>query len=923
MKSHINFIGRGKEIDDILEYLKGESSEPGKVVLISGDGGLGKTRLLEELPARIEKKVKGLTINQVIDFDDKKLNSPESINSSMIKVFGEAKFEDYYRSLEGLQKIERLTSDATVLNDAKKNVANDFIKAYNKLDRGKQIWIFDTVEKICEFDIEGKVIGRNEDIINDWIAKIKGLENTYFIFSGRPAGVDSIRKTFNLSKHNIDALSIELKKFSDPESRSYIEEKQKKLHISIKKEQSEKLIKLAEGKPILLDLAIEWFVREVDMNFLNEMEIPKKGYQLEDFERKLVGRINTLRPPINSLTFALAHVYPLDKEGFKSLFKNTSQKNIDFESLKQIVYIKTLPGGAIKLHDEMESLVEKYVFSSIDRSLSRRINYSNKYLSYLKKKYHDISKREYKAKQDATTQRREKEEKEMDLNWFTTQIIVHYLYADKEAGVQNLINWGVEEVKGKFKKGELITLLKELERCAAQLNLKEHPDFNIAYEELKSPFRKLDEDRTNLEKILEKAGVEQKIKRYFLLSNDAVRRGKLTESIKFLQKAASLNKQITNKEYSIKLDIEQGWNYRLIGDFEKAKGKYEDAIDEILELSEDGNWTKHPNLSIRYGWTLNNLAFALTNSNNTRRAAVDIANSAISHWKAINNKTGLGAGYSTSGITYYRIDNYENALKQFREALEIFEDLEHEEWLCQIYSWRGATYQDRAGADESAREEDLKRAENDFKQALELAEKSNRQIVPMTLNRLGRIDMTRKNWSKALERIKESLQQSKEMPDYLYWLGSIGRIGLIMPYYYVPEYTFEHLKQEYRDFEKEIREKGILADDNSMGITKIAFAYLEIIRLQKNPDEEKIEEIIALLKEGIPLIVEHGSYGRTDILSRLGFVENELRKVKPIEIIKKIGSELLVTVKEEASKNDSFLTAVNILNKWKNWNDDK
>jgi tetratricopeptide (TPR) repeat protein len=913
----INFIGRTQEIDDILEFIKGAKENSSKAIFISGVGGIGKTRLLEELTKKIKKEYPDFVLHKIIDFDNKSYISPDRISLAIIDELEQNEgFLEYFDQLEDIRKSEESNFRQAFVEKQKKELVKLFVRNYNQSANKTNVWLFDTVEKLSESEDEVQI---NEDIINDWLNKFPKLHNTVFIFAGRNPLLDQLWSRFE-EKGGIENRKFNLKPFDSDESRDYISKKQKKLHLNINQDLAEKLIQLAGGKPIFIDLAVEWFIQEMDMDWLLKLDTDQISVETnEEFEEILVSKTRSLRSPIDWIVFVLAHIFPLDKEGFELLFEEDNLTGDTFDKVKKMVFVKTLPSGEIKLHDEMHRLVNKYIFNKIDGKYRRREHYSQKIVSHLEKKYTELEEKFNRKSKEAFRSDDVKKELKFKislaedkniLNEVTYQLVIHSIYAGDHIGKHRLNELKEELISGRMSKQQIKSLLKAINHIPRVQSLEDDIDFIL---DLATLQLYVGQDK-GLAKYKQKANDKQKIRLSLLESNFLVRKGELSESIDLLEQAEHLNEQVKDPHLKIFLDIELGWNYRLIGNLEEAKKRYYEAIQLILSEVGDGSWEEHEELAIRYGWTLNNLAFVLSDSNRTRREAVDYAYSAIDHWTTINHKLGLGASHSVLGITYYRIDKSEDAFVQFEKAMEIFEELELGRWICQIHSWRGALYQDRN------KKGDLENAKNELLKAKDIAETENPQIIPMTLNRLGRVYMSEQRWNLALEKMLESLKRAKELPEYVYWLGSIGRLGYIIAEHPDPKYNLDFIRNEFKKFKKTVKKRKIQPERNSLGITNLALARLELIDMGKKTNEKQVQDILDLLKEGIPLITEFGSYARTDIKSRLVHLERGFSKVEP-EVVNILGDKLhpIIQDKAKSSERGSYLVVLGIINKWRNW----
>ena len=178
------------------------------------------------------------------------------------------------------------------------------------------------------------------------------------------------------------------------------------------------MLLLAKGRPILIDLAVEWLAREIPLPWLldNDLEALKslsdaerKKHQ-EEFEKNLVRRITEMRCPTDWLFRTLARIYPLDVEGIVALLDLSEEKAKPlFEEAKGYVFVKSLPDGRISLHDEVRRMVTEYVWPDIDPGGDRRRRDSKRAVGYLKGKIDDLS-----AKIEQLRQQEEKAQRGRD-----------------------------------------------------------------------------------------------------------------------------------------------------------------------------------------------------------------------------------------------------------------------------------------------------------------------------------------------------------------------------------------------------------------------------------------------------------------------------------------------------------------------------
>ena len=87
--------------------------------------------------------------------------------------------------------------------------------------------------------------------------------------------------------------------------------------------------------------------------------------------------------------------------------------------------------------------------------------------------------------------------------------------------------------------------------------------------------------------------------------------------------------------------------------------------------------------------------------------------------------------------------------------------------------------------------------------------------------------------------------------------------------------------------------------------------------LQHNK-KSKIPKAVDLLKEGIRLVTEFGSYANRDGLSRLAIVERDFTDVNA-EIIRRVGKQLLEVVIEKEDTIDAYKPVTQMMYNWACW----
>jgi hypothetical protein len=157
------------------------------------------------------------------------------------------------------------------------------------------------------------------DILSHIIGLVPQLENSVLLIAGRNAR--SIGELLR-PEQGEQVQIITLPPLEAGASRLYLQQKQNSLHISLDPALAQTILMLAKGRPILIDLAIEWLSRAIPLGWLIEsspetlklLSDEELRQRQEDFEPHLVHHITQVRTPMDQLTLAMSRVYPLNVE---------------------------------------------------------------------------------------------------------------------------------------------------------------------------------------------------------------------------------------------------------------------------------------------------------------------------------------------------------------------------------------------------------------------------------------------------------------------------------------------------------------------------------------------------------------------------------------------------------------------------------
>jgi tetratricopeptide (TPR) repeat protein len=324
------FINRSNELNAIQKLL---ISAEKKVMILLGDGGIGKTRFLQEVRTITgNKEFKKLGINTLIwwDFD-------EYIQKDRPDTYIKNKF------LEAAGLMEKVPDphNITYVEIAKR------INASPK----RKLLLFDTLEKLSDPRIKSGLF----EIFSE-------LNNSVLVFAGRPVkGNDGKKKAefddFVQKAQQIDpALEIvTIREFDRKSALEYVAQKAKQRRVFISSSDKAKLAELSHGVPILLDLATDYLANNIRIQNLID--------KVSNFEIRLVEQINKLKTPLDLAVLVLSVINPLDEASFAKLLDIKNAETL-FQKLRTLSFVKVLPDGQVILHDKMEDLIIKHIWSN-------------------------------------------------------------------------------------------------------------------------------------------------------------------------------------------------------------------------------------------------------------------------------------------------------------------------------------------------------------------------------------------------------------------------------------------------------------------------------------------------------------------------------------------------------------------------------
>ena len=685
-----------------------------------------------------------------------------------------------------------------------------WIKDYNDLASRRQVLILiDTVEIIQEMDV-----------FRELLETLRTMKNTLVLLAGRRGA--KLRET--LVERNFGTETIFLRaldRFTFNEMRAYVQ--QMPMRRAIDDEMLAKIHLLSDGRPVLIDLAVEWYERELlprelidyprslleSLSDPARLQEPQRATELRiflkvephqagtlealrqaaekhwnesllpKFEYQLVQQVLNLERSHNLVILYMAHIYRFFNREIlcylTGLDPAVAQGVLDELSL--LTFVKPRPGEVYALHDEMRQLVNRHDWPHIDPFGTERHLIDKRMIDYYQERCtlldQAIPAVYVEAQRAATAPDRQKiNESERQLLVAHLEMLFHTLRVDSDGGHRQVMQAFDQGRKPHYRYerqlGELA--LQLLTSGEVKLHFSEGQKFENEMSRARAVLDQHNAEyaRTLLLDLLDqyhdREPVSREIEVLKTLSDVVFRLGMPHEAILHLEHAQTICDRHPEEERSLKGEVLNllGRMYRQVGNYNGASRCLYAAIDLIKAVGDERQ------LAAAY----NNLGYTVGLTNNYP-GAVRFCERAL----AIQERLGLtfdqGRTHNTLGMVHRGMGQFDRALDHANQAIAIFEQLGSEEWLIQVYCERGTTLWHRSQLD-------LARA--DLEHSAELARaRDSRNYLGNVLHALGHVAWEQGRLEEAVKLFEESSEFARQISDIRQTVNCLQ--GLVEVYY--------------------------------------------------------------------------------------------------------------------------------------------
>ncbi|HDQ71843.1 MAG TPA: tetratricopeptide repeat protein [Chloroflexi bacterium] len=886
--SFIKFIGRRKELQEIGAFIHSDDTT---VLCIEGDGGIGKTRLLAEVEREYGAD-KSVHVLDIIDFDNPCFWLPDNIDREIARQLGQDLFQSY---LDALDELDALLDQQQLPPGYKgrkiREIQERFWNAYKQASQGRRI--------VLRFDTTDNLKGITAPL--DRIANlVRQAPNTRVLVAGRDA--TKLLDMIEMPKDERESHTLDLEPLPEKDCRAYLDENLEPRFFRIPRPIADKLLLLSGGRIIMLDMAIEWLFRERVPEWLQELDVEhiEKLDQdtKEEFERRLFYHVRELRTDLDRLILLLSIVSPLSQGDIRELLKMTEARMKSLWTHAQsVTFIKTLPNGFIKLHDEAERLVNEYVWDLLDPLRARLTKESAvKYLEAESNKLWDqVKPSETRDQVTGTTE-------QLDQVYEFWLKRAQHLALQLDLKVQEGYRVFEEdwERAEQFKRPDFKYMLLD-----AILPFRERLEPEQQWEVMLRQARRLsDEDqqdeavKTCFTPVLEQAPEESlyRVRALVGRGNAFVRLGKFQQAMNDGGNALRLAEKLGDDRWVSSAELFLGWTHRLTGNLREAADIYRNVMRHALE-SENKEKTANSQSSLA-------LVLAIQGE---QEPAIGLAEQAVKTWQNLYNESeghyeGLGRAYHNAGVVCRELGLINKALDYFAQSWKIFVELDLEEWMANTRAGRGITYWMNGQYDEAA---------TDLEWALKYGTLTYRY---QTMHYLAHVRCDQGNLAQAEQLFQQAIQQAREHGDPFYELNTLGDLACLAFDRDIDGLnTYQDFYDRFTEYKNQYR---TVTFDVPQALLFIGLGHLAM----KQGDFEQGSEHY---KRGILQLATQPnvpSYGKFNVHSQLAFIDEKATPLLSPDQISTLG-EILEKAWIGQGLDMKHPEALAFLSRWKKYTD--
>jgi predicted ATPase/class 3 adenylate cyclase len=639
-----SFVGRDKEVREIGKII----SEPEcRLLTLVGPGGIGKSRLALQTAAELVPSYADGTYFVPLA----PLSSGEQLVPTVASIM-KFPFDTHSSDVDPKSQLLDYLGDRSMLM-----VMDNFEH------------VLDGAELMAEF-IESapkiKILVTSREKLNlqgEWTFAVEGMK---FPTNGNGAGLDQY-----------SALQLFLERARQVDSTFT-------LNDDVKPDVY-RICRLVGGMPLGIELATAW------IGMLSCKEIADEIESSLDF---LSSSRRDLPEKHRSLRAAFDYSWKLLTDDQKASFEKLSvfRGGFDREAAKQVAgaslvvlsdlvgksLIRKNEGGRYEIHELLRQYAEEKLNDLPENSNQVRDDHATFYLEYLSSRKESLmSERLIEVREEVRT---EIDNLRESINW----ALIHW-DSDRVRNVLEDLNT-FYLVQGWHEGLDVLKNIAKLVRDERPIDLPlERDPVYLSVQALEASYRthlglheKSEEILLEVLPEVRQAGLgwEEATVVSYLAVNAAIR-GDYSDSIERADEAIALAKQVGDDVLTAIVLLWQGWDYYLLGEYEKAKLLFEESYQSNQRRSNPWGLS----------FTLSKMGL-IADAMKDYQGALDYHDEARASFMSLHDQAGEAYTLSRKSISYYGLGDYEEAIRVGRRGFELFDDIGHR-WgigiaLCRI-----------------------------------------------------------------------------------------------------------------------------------------------------------------------------------------------------------------------------------------------
>ncbi|NJP04973.1 MAG: tetratricopeptide repeat protein [Chloroflexaceae bacterium] len=648
----------------------------------------------------------------------------------------------------------------------------------------------------------------------------------------------------------------------------------------------------------MLDLATQWLAEDIPLPWLIDeslddlkaLSAEQQAQRQDEFEAKLVAAITETRRDIDWLFLALALVEPMDSQMIQDIVlqSDDQQKAEDlFERAKTFIFIKVLPDGRIRLHDEMRRMIKKHAWPLVDPDKDRWRAICQIGAGYLERVMQDTE-----TKIAALKAAKKHKSADRDVEAFLEQDgLERTLWVDRvrqlELILEANLQKGIDRFRRLFDEASSVdfreSVLGKVGEYEKHFDLSQRYDYTLRLVQQRYDRGQHRQVKDRVSAFLEQHAAELTPRQQMALQIEygvaEVNLGDPNAGVERLTEAITIGEEHQLQDKLAEVHNIRGWAYRTRGSYDDALQDYKQAYALSLEQRNRSDMAQ----------ALNQIGY-VEGLKGERNLAIEHCQQALKSWESLKKSGGIVSTCSSLGEIYWWSDEPDRAMKLYERALTIADQAILSDWSARVRCKRALIFCDQQLYAEA--QADLAYAWDNGPNILRPRIRHGEGTV---LRKQGKIEQ-------AYQKFNEALELSRQMYETEYEFQS---------FFALADLAWEQRQfATWQQFDEQYRER--FADSLIVSLKGGALRAIGDLALGAGQYDKALE----LYQKGLPLIAKYLDPPFTVTL-QLGIIESRLMERQDVQqMMTQLGKDLMEFWQKQPELLDRHPEALLIFDEW-------